>query len=314
MSIFKMKPPRWVYLIFLIGMCSITMRFILDTRFGTTSLTYVLIPFIISFLIYHFLPPPEGSTHLSGVARHFYYATVIMLGTSAIIFEGFICVLFFMPIYYAGVAIALAFARWRDDKDRAEKNKFKASVIPLLVIISAVEGLSPSTSFERHNSVTQQVIINADIDTLKTNMTQEIILPTNRHWMLGIFPLPQDIQAGSLNTGDIHKMSFTYKRWFFTNVKTGEFHLRLDGVKDNHIKTSVIKNDSYLAGYMDIKGTDINFKAITPTQTHVTLTIHYDRRLDPYWYFGPLQKFTVEKSAVYLIDSIIARNAAWEAQ
>ena len=312
MSIFKLKPPQWVYLLFLIGICSIVMRFILDSRFGTTSLTYVLIPFTISFLIYHFLEPADNTTHLSRVWRHFYYATIIMLATSAIIFEGFICVLFFMPIYYIGIAVALIIAMRDDARDKAKENKLKASIFPLIVIISAVEGLSPSTSFERKNSVTQQVIIEADIATLKANMAQEISLPKDRHWMLTIFPLPQDIQAGSLNEGDVHKMSFIYKRWFFTNIKKGQFHLQLDEVKDNYIKTSVIRNDSYLASYMDIKGTEVKLQALGPHKTKVSLTIHYDRRLDPYWYFGPLQKFTVEQSANYLIDSVIARDQLWE--
>jgi len=298
--------PRWVYLVFFIGICSVIMRALLDSRFGTTSVTYILIPFIISFLLYHFIPPIEGGTRVRRVAQHFINATIVMLGTSVFIFEGFLCVLFFMPIYYLGVLFAYLNAV---SADRSDRNRLKTSVVPLIVIIAAAEGLSPSTSFERQNSITRNVIISADIQSLQENMTQNIELSPSRHWMLSLFPLPQDIKAGSLKVGDIHKMQFIYKRWFFTNVKHGEFHLRLDKVSPEHIQTRVVKNDSYLASYMDIKGTDVHFKALGGGQTELSLTIHYDRKLDPYWYFGPLQKFTIEKSADYLIQNIIAKDS-----
>jgi len=299
--------PRWVYLIFFIGICSVVMRALLDSRFGTTSITYILIPFLISFLLYHFIPPLKGRTHVQRVTRHFVNATIIMLGTSVFIFEGFICVLFFMPIYYFCILCAYLYAV---TADRADRKILKTSFVPLIVVIVAVEGLSPFTSFERQNSLTRRVIIDADIQSLQDNMAQNIELSPTRHWMLSVFPLPQDIKAGTLQTGDVHKMTFIYKRWFFTNVKEGEFHLRLEKVDPEHIQTKVIKNDSYLASYMDIKGTDVHFKALGGGQTELSLTIHYDRKLDPYWYFGPLQKFTVEKSADYLIQNIIAKDSS----
>ena len=39
--------------------------------------------------------------------------------------------------------------------------------------------------------------------------------------------------------------------------------------------------------------------------TEVTLTIKYERLLDPVWYFGPLQEYGVKKTADYLIDKMM---------
>jgi len=47
-------------------------------------------------------------------------------------------------------------------------------------------------------------------------------------------------------------------------------------------------------------------------QTEVALTIHYERRLDPAWYFAPMQEFAIGQSADYLIQSVIVREKADE--
>jgi hypothetical protein len=38
--------------------------------------------------------------------------------------------------------------------------------------------------------------------------------------------------------------------------------------------------------------------------TRVNWTIHYQRRLDPAWYFGPAERAAVGVAADYLIDAL----------
>ena len=139
-------------------------------------------------------------------------------------------------------------------------------------------------------------------------MAMPISLPKQRHWFLSIFPLPIDVQAGTLNPGDIHTLQFIYKRWFFTNIDRGEFHLRIDEVTENRVSTSVIRNTSYLSKYLNIQGTEVIFKPLPANRTELSLTVYYERLLDPAWYFGPMQKKAVSESADYLIESVIVRE------
>ena len=125
-----------------------------------------------------------------------------------------------------------------------------------------------------------------------------------------VFPLPVSVEAGSLKEGDVHKLHFVYKRWFFTNTHEGEFHLRIDEVSPERVRTSVVHNSSYLATYLKIEGTQVDFEELYDGQTKVALTVHYERLLDPVWYFGPLQRYAVERSADYLIQSVIVREAS----
>lgn len=312
MSFFSLRPPKWVYLIFLIGLGSLCVRALIDSRFGNSALLYIAAPFVVSFLLYHFVEDPPKGTAARRYWSHMRDATVIMLGTSAFLFEGFICVLFFMPIYYLGVTIGYMFGVFSRKKTSTGADVFRVSLIPLIIAIMAVEGTAPSTSFERRNEVTRSVIMDADIATLQSNMALPIELPEQRHWFLSIFPLPVDVQAGTLKAGDVHKLQFVYKRWFFTNIQEGEFHLQIDSVSEAEVKTSVVKNTSYLAKYLNVRGTRIAFESRVDGRTKVTLTIEYDRLLDPAWYFGPLQKYAVELSGDYFIDAVFARGISYE--
>jgi len=303
-----LKHPRWVYLLFTVGVFSFLIRFILDSNFANSAVLYVAIPFLVSFAIFQFTEKPKSGRLWVQYLAHLRDATIIMLASSVILFEGFICVLMFMPIYYLIVSIGFGAEALFKKNAHSKRNTLKASVVPLLMAVLAIEGLSPSTSFERQNQVTRTVIVSASIDQLKANMAAEINLSPRRHWFLSIFPLPVDVQAGTLTAGDTHKLDFIYKRWFFTNIDRGEFHLRLDKVTDDRVETSVTRNTSYLAKYLKIQGTEVQFTSIGENKTEIALTIHYERLLDPAWYFGPMQKFAVSQSADYLIDEVIVRD------
>jgi len=305
----KAKAPEWVYILFIIGIASIAIRFLLDTRFGTTAILYVAIPFIISFLIFQFTPPGQKNSF----ARHMRTATIVMLGSSAFLFEGFICVLFFYPIYIIIVGLSYAIATsGRASKEKGENNSLKASIVPLIVMVMSVEGVAPSTSFERQNAVTRAFIIDADVATIQANMAAPIILPKKRNWMLSIFPLPIETRAGSLSVGDVHEMDFIYKRWFFTNVKRGKMALRIDSVSNTQITTTLTENTSYLSTYINIKGSEINFMPLPDGRTHVSLTMNYERLLDPAWYFGTLQHYAVSQMCDYFVEAVYARGIDYE--
>jgi len=168
MRFFKLNSPRWPYLLFLTGVCTITLRLLLDSSFGQSSLVYIAVPFAISFFLYHFVPRAHPKTRSQRFDRHILDATIIFFATSAFLFEGFICVLMFLPIYYLFILIGYALNSW--DEGANNRSKFRVSIVPVLVGIMALEGVSASTSFNRDNTVTRTITIHASIEDLKANM------------------------------------------------------------------------------------------------------------------------------------------------
>ena len=304
----KSRRPRWVYIVFIIGIASLVIRSLMDFHFANTALLYVAIPFIISFLLFRFAR--KGNRGFGG---HVFDATIVMLASSAFLFEGFICVLFFYPIYILFVAIGYAFSSGLEKRqENGEDSHLKSSFIPLIVAVMALEGTAPSTSFERENTVTRSFIIDADVMTIQKNMAEPFELPKERPWFLSVFPIPMVTRAGSLEEGDIHQMDFVYKRWFFTNIKSGQMALRIDTVTDQRVETTLIKNTSYLSTYLNIKGSEVDFTPLKDGRTRVDLTMRYERLLDPAWYFGPLQKYASIQMCDYFVENVYAKDIQFE--
>lgn len=300
-------------LLFIIGAAALTIRAILDSQFRNSTLLYLLVPFAVSIAIQKLVPAPEPETEghaprPHSLSRHLRDATIVFLASSALLFEGFICVLFFMPIYYLVVTAAFAAGSLaRKDKDDGP-GRLGAAGIPILVLLLASEGLTEPTTVRRYREATHVAVVDGSIEQLKANMARPIDFPGERHWYLSIFPLPVRVEAGSLEAGDVHRLHFVYKRWFFTNFHEGEMHLRIAEVGPDRIRTEIVRDDSYLSHYMKIDGTEVRFRDLGGNRTEVALTVKYHRLLDPYWYFGPLQHYAAELSAAYLIDTIIARR------
>jgi len=296
------------YVFFVLGAATLTVRAILDSSFRNSTLLYILVPFVISIALHLGIPVSEGDRPVQRYGRHLLYATIIFLGSSAILFEGFLCVLFFMPIYYLMVTIGFIFS-WLADRGN-DGGHAGAYAIPLAVVLLAAEGLAPPTTVPRHNEATWVETLPGSPARLQANMARPIVFDGARPWFLRVFPLPTRAQTGSLQAGDVHRLHFVYKKWFFTNYQEGDMAIRIAEVTPRRIRTEIVRNDSYLSHYMRIEGTEVRFDDVGGGRTRVSLTVKYERLLDPAWYFGPMERLAARQSARYLIDTIIAREGS----
>lgn len=305
----------WKYWLLIIGVSTLTIRTLLDTEFGKGTLLYIAIPFAISLALAFFTKVNEGTTVWKQYLNHMRGVTIIFLATSVILFEGFICMLMFMPIYYLIASLTFLF-RWlsRDKSDDSLDNIFKVSAFPVLILLLVSEGMIPATAVERTSSATFVAETSQSIAELQANMAAPITFSSDRHWFLQLFPLPDSVQAGSLAEGDVHYMNFTYKRWIWTNIHEGQMDVTISKVTPEHIQTKITRNDSYLSNYMEIDGTDVRFTPRADGGTRVALTVRYERLLDPAWYFGPMQNLAAKQSAKQFLRDIIFRHPVEEVQ
>lgn len=301
---------RWhpYHLMFATGIAFLVVRAILDSQFRNSTLLYLLVPFGLSILL-HALTPRSGKSSVGWrYLNHLRDATIIFLATSALLFEGFICVLMFMPIYYFGMTIGFLFSLLAERQRKGNTQRLGVYVIPAIVLTLSMEGLAEPVTVARDREAAASAVIEAGVAELQANMAKPIAFTGERHWFLTLFPLPTHVEAGTLKTGDVHALAFTYKRWLFANYHHGTMRVRLAEVSPTLIRTEIVEDTSYLSHYMKIDGTEVRFEELGPNRTRVTLTVKYNRLLDPYWYFGPLEQFAAEHSARYLIESVIARR------
>ena len=295
-----------VALLLLIGAASVAVRILSHYEFESTALLYIGLPYLIALAIAVLRPEKSTRRWWHEYRDGLLSALVVMLGSSIVLFEGFVCVLFFLPIYlfvFTFVFLARWYIVWRE-RNRSTSG---GSVLPLLFVVLSLEGTTPTLTVDRDNSVSAvKTTVLSRVQVLR-NLAKPIDLKTDRHWMLSIFPMPHEIVAGSLNVGDIHRVRTRYRRWFFANTHEGEMRLEIAEVSPNRVRTRIIEDSTFFATYLETKGTEIT---LTPTAegTRIALRIDYRRKLDPSWYFQPLQQYAVGQMAEFLIDEVMIRE------
>jgi hypothetical protein len=300
--------PTWIRYMLILGVVTMITRLGLDSRFATTSFFYCLIPYLIGAILYVFIPQPKGWSRTKRIGRHLLATLIVMLASSAILFEGFICVIMAAPIYIFFALLAILMTPHQADPERFKKSDvFRASFVPLAVIVVSVEGLTDTTSFPREEVITRTQVLNLTPKQIHANLARPIHLDAKRSAFLSIFPLPERIEAPKFEQGATHTAYFTYRRWGFTNVHKGETRIAMNTVKPLFVETEVTKDTSYFSHYLKIHGTQIKMLPQTDGSTQVSLTIRYRRTLDPAWYFGPMQRRAIGESAEYLLTHIIGK-------
>lgn len=300
--------PVWIRFLLVIGAATLITRLGLDSRFAQTSLFYCLIPYTIGVILYIFVPQPQGWSKTKRFARHILAALIVMLASSAILFEGFLCVLMAAPIYLFFASLTFAFGREHPNYDSKNvSDVFRVSIVPVIIAIISIEGLTDNTSFPREEIITRTQVLNLTPEEIHANLARPVHLDAKRSKFLSLFPLPEKVEAERFAQGETHKAFFTYRRWGFTNVHRGETWLNMKTVEPLKIVTEVTKDTSYFSHYLTIHGTQIDMNPQADGTTAVSLTIRYRRELDPAWYFGPMQRRAMRESADYLLSQVIGK-------
>jgi len=184
------------------------------------------------------------------------------------LFEGFLCVLMAAPIYIFFSVLAIVATPHKRDPERFKKSDvFRMSVVPLVIIVLSVEGLTETTSFPREEVITRSQIIALTPEQIHTNLARPVHLEEGRSKFLSLFPLPDRIDTPSFEQGASHTAYFTYRRWGFTNVHRGETRIFMKTVQPLLVETEVTKNTSYFSHYLTIHGTKIAMQPLADGTT-----------------------------------------------
>ena len=290
------------FIIFLVAI----IQFLMFMRLFNSAVLYVLIPYSVSIFVAWFRPLADQSSLLYQYCRHLAYALIIFLSTSILLGEGFVCVVFFFPIYI--LIVSITFLVKGSNKGREDSQNLMSVALPFFIVLMSLEGTSSSFSLPRQSFIEVNRVTSLSVNEIKQNLSKPFSLEKDRHWVLSVFPMPYQIDAGSLKAGDVHKVYTRYHRWFVTNTHEGEAELLIEEVTDNQVKTKLLSDTTYFSSYLSMLGTQITLTEVAPGQTEITLRIDYQRKLDPAWYFHSLTQFGVSKMANLLLDEVMIRD------
>lgn len=293
----------------LIILFSLGFRFLGEIRIQQSALLYIGFPALVTTALLAFTRRSDGEHWALRYWNHSRAALIVLLGSSVVLLEGFLCVLMFMPIYFAVVFAVFAIEalyRYAFDKGQGSRG---VHVLPLLLLLASTEGVVPELSFERENSVSVSRYLDSTPAQIHRNLAMPIELDPARPLFLRLFPIPWKIDNPELREGSIHRSHFRYHRWFYTNTHEGEMAFRLSEVSPQRVELELLEDDSYIATYLRLHGTRLDILAAEDGGSHVTLTMRYRRLLDPAWYFDPMQAYAMELAAAYIIDNIVERRS-----
>lgn len=303
-----MENKPFLHIVLLIGVASILIRALLNYDFGHSALLYVGIPYLIALSLLAFTSPENTeenwkNSYLNLLRGGF----IVFFASSIVLFEGFLCVVMFIPIYLIILTLAFVIELIVRKYKKQNNNNMKVMLLPALALFTALEGTTKDLSFSRDQVVSQSVTTTQSASDIKANLISPITVSSDTNWLLQIFPMPYRIEAETLAEGDVHSIYYRYKRWFFTNTHEGVAKLKLSAIKDNGITTEFIEDSSYISNYLKIQGTEIKIEPMGQTNK-ITLTIRYERKLDPAWYFEPIQRYAMSNMAKILLRQVIVKD------
>ena len=296
----------WWVIGLLVAVAAIGVAWLAQFGQAASALLYIGVPCTLAFAITLLRPPKPDQPWWRQYSELSVISLIVFLASSIVLNEGFICIVFFAPIYFLVVSIVFLCHRFMVNRKR-RSSKAMVSVLPLLILVSALEGTTDSLSLERVTYATATRIADRTPDQVMRNLTGPIDLNRKRNWLLSVFPMPYRIDAGSLAPGDIHHVHSRYHRWFVTNTHEGELRLKIVAVTPTEVRTRVIHDTTFYSTYLTQLGTRITLNEIAPGQTEITLRIDYRRNLDPAWYFHPLQQYAMRQMAGFFIEEVMIR-------
>jgi hypothetical protein len=293
----KKPPVPWTlfFIVLALGATGISYVLLKRHHLSDSAALYLGIPLILALTLSR---TPKTQSALGAIMKGM---TIALLLSAYVFQEGYICILFSAPIFYAvGALVALPIDYYRD----RNRNNLRATALAAVVALLALEGTTDLTTVPRDNVVSVSKIVAAPASVILEELGKLPRLDGEKPVFLRIFPYPVSVSGAATKVGDERRAVFVaYKHIWWTRVE-GTQVLRVTAIGPEGIKFAVVSDDTYLSHYLAWQASEVALRQIDAGHTQVTWTLRYRRILDPSWYFGPMQRYAVRLTAEELIDRV----------
>lgn len=274
-------------------------RLLVFSSLEHTSLLFIGIPAILAVLT-ALTPAPRSATGM--IVK---VITLSLLIAGIVLGEAFVCILFAAPIFFVvgiGIGLLVDFLRARGRRGLDSKS---ACLLLLALVPASVEGVVPGFGFDRHETVTvARVVAGSGSDVAAAlGRTPQFDRSLPAFFKLG-FPAPGSAAGSGLAVGDRRLIELVHGR----HPGTLELAIRASG--PGHVVFAPVRDETYITHWLSWRQANVRWYELAPGQTLVSWTLEYRRRLDPAWYFAPLERYGARLAAGYLIDALATPRAA----
>jgi hypothetical protein len=177
------------------------------------------------------------------------------------------------------------------------------AVLPLpLLLVGGIEGTSQDLRIQPDQSVEVSRVV-----ALEPAAVRDRLAAGPRPVALGRLPLrllgapaPTHVMGDGLEPGD---------RWMFgydgsSHGAGGAIITEVRAAGPDEVDFDVLSDDTITARWLRWRGASVRWHAVGAGRTEVTVVLGYQRRLDPSWYFGPIQDRLMHAGGEHLLDML----------
>ncbi len=286
---------RWIFvaLVLVLAAGSVAYRLLVLHKLEQTSALFIGLPAVLALLL-AFTPHTRSVTGM--ILK---IMTLLLLLSGILLGEGFICIVMAAPLFYAvGLVIGLI-VDGAERRRRARGGGTWGLLLLLPLLPASLEGVRPDWSFPREETVSAERFVAGSAGDVERTLAETPRFDRRLPVYLRLkFPRPVHASGSGLGRGARRVVHFAGGEG-----QPGDLVLRVAETGPGFARFDVVSDSSKIAHWLDWRGAEVRWAALTPRATRVTWTIRYTRRLDPAWYFGPWERYAVRLAAGYLIDT-----------
>lgn len=113
------------------------------------------------------------------------------------------------------------------------------------------------------------------------------------------FPRPLRAWGEGLAVGDMRTIHFAGAE----GDPPGDLVMRVAERRPGYARFETVSDASKLTQWIRWTSSEVEWQALDDGHTKVTWRIHFDRQLDPAWYFTPWERGALRRAAGYLITA-----------
>jgi len=234
---------------------------------------------------------PKAKTLTGGILKGI---TLALLIVAPLLGEGFLCILMASPLFYlVGVTVGLIV-----DSSRKRRNT-TLSCVALVLLPMSIEGVIPALSFNRNQVVEVRSVVDAPADLVEQQMALSPDLTKALPAALRVgFPRPLAAWGSGLEIGAMRTIHFAGAE----GDPSGDLTMRVTEHHPGYVRFQTVSDSSKLTQWIAWDSSEVEWQQLNAAHTQVRWRVHFERQLDPAWYFTPLERVAVNQAAHYLIQ------------
>ncbi|GAB3826925.1 SRPBCC family protein [Kribbella italica] len=257
-----------------------------------TAALFVGAPLAIAVVIA--LAPPAKSLH----GLTFRVVTFALMITSAFLHEGAACVLMASPLVYGVAHFVAEIVRQSRIRQAGRRYQTALAIFPLL--IAGLEGTAYRV--DPVQQVSTERVVAMSLGEVRDQLAEGPDFSTERPFLLRLtgYPTPTSATGSRLEVGS---------RWTFS-LAGDPISTEVTAQDPRQIVFKVVADQSKTQRWLHWQGATIDLTPRPDGTTAVKLTVSFTRRLDPSWYFGPIESAMVSAGLAHFADSFGLREGA----